>query len=83
MSQVIHVVDKWDDYVIEADDLDKAALGLLQERHNQGFWYYDEDAQEAAAILDSQNGIRAWAFLESRSDYEYEYVSLDRIKSYE
>lgn len=82
MSQVIHVIDKWDDFVIEADDLDKAALGLLKERVDQGFWYYDEDEKEALEILASQNGPKAWMFLESRSDYEYEYVSLETTKSF-
>lgn len=80
--QVIYVKDKWDEYTIEADDLDTAALGLLKERVDQGFWYDGEDAKTAKWILKVQDGKEAWNFLQDRSMFEYEYVELQTVKSY-
>jgi hypothetical protein len=55
------------------------AVGLLKRRLDEGYWYYDDDANAAFKAL--QGGEQtAWEFLESRSDHEYEYVELQEVR---
>lgn len=56
----------------------ESALGLLQRRIEDGYWYYDEDEKAAEAATASEDA--AWRFLDSRSDYEYEYVEQINVR---
>lgn len=56
-----------------------SALGLLERRVQDGYWYDGEDAENAQAVLDSGSEKAAWVFLQSRSDYEYEYVERQEV----
>jgi hypothetical protein len=79
----ILVHDKWGTHIVRADDgtLPSAALKLLSERVEQGFWYDwpDDAADKAKAIVDRGDGAAAWDFLEDRRDFEYEWVEAKRI----
>lgn len=72
----IQVRDKWDDYVVTGDSLAAAALKLLRQRVEQGFWYDGDAAERAATIVHDEDGEAAWAFLDARSNYEYEHVQV-------
>lgn len=76
MTEYIHADSKWGDFEVFGDDgtLESAALKLLAERVEDGFWYDGDDAMIANSILVNQDGDRAWKFLDSRRDYEYEWV---------
>ena len=76
MTEYIHADSKHGDFEVFGDDgtLESAALKLLAQRVEQGFWYDDEDQELAEDIVKYGSGEKAWRFLENRSDYEYEYV---------
>ena len=76
---------KWGEDVYIADDeagFNAKALELLTQRVNDGYWYDDwNDGNDnhqwltrANAIVQEGDGEKAWDFLESRSDFEYEWV---------
>lgn len=53
-----------------------SATALLKSRIKDGYWYEDEDLEEAQKALSYGNDASAWKFLSSRSDYEYEGVQI-------
>lgn len=55
------------------------ATTLLNQRICDGYWYYGEDAEAAEQALEGGEDT-AWAFLEARSDYEYEGVELQEVQ---
>lgn len=59
-----------------------SALGLLRQRVADGYWYdYPEGEQKRAeAIVAEGNEEKAWRFLESRSDHEYEDVEKQVVR---
>jgi hypothetical protein len=66
------------DEVIVADEkhgtvLYATAVGLLSSRLEEGYWYSDADRLMAETALEGGEAT-AWAFLEMRSDHEYEGV---------
>lgn len=69
------VQDKWDTYYMEGHEED-AALRLVTERVEQGFWYDGKDKENAEKIIAESRGDDALTFLIARSDYEYEYVEI-------
>ena len=76
MTEYIHADSKWGDFEVFGEDgtLESAALKLLKERVEDGFWYDDEDQAVAEDIAKYGSGEKAWKFLESRRDHEYEWV---------
>lgn len=77
MTDYILVKDKWDDYVIANDrGVEWAALDLLRQRVEDGFWYYDEDEEKAESIIASEDAKAALRFLLDRRDYEYEWIEV-------
>lgn len=77
MTDYILVKDKWDDYVIANDrGVEWAALDLLHQRVEDGFWYYDEDEEKAESIIASEDAKAALRFLLDRRDYEYEWIEV-------
>jgi len=82
---MLQVEAKHDTYVIEHDDGDRAAaLALLKERVEEGYWYDNWDdgdeihqyADRAAKIVNSGNEIEAYYFIvHERADFEYESVT--------
>lgn len=73
MGLMVH--DKWDTYYIEGHEED-AALKLLGERVEQGFWYLEDAQMGAEQIIEERRGDNALHFLLSRVDHEYEYVEV-------
>jgi hypothetical protein len=73
------VEDKWDTWICEGDN---AALDLVRQRLEAGFWYHNWDEGDpqaqwedrARAIVEAEDNDEAWDFLQERSDFEYEYV---------
>jgi len=74
---------KWgEDVYVAKDDEEfyEKALELLKERFNAGYWYDNwgpgerQWEEEAAKIVAEGDGKKAWAFLEERRDFEYEWV---------
>lgn len=77
MTDYILVKDKWDDYAIANDrGVEWAALDLLRQRVEDGFWYYDEDEEKAESIIASEDAKAALRFLLDRRDYEYEWIEV-------
>ncbi len=84
----ILVNDKWDTWVKSGATLEDAALELLTERLEQGFWYDNWDTgnpteqyrDRAEKIVKLQDGELAWRFLEERSDAEYEQVEVVTVR---
>jgi len=76
MPEYIHADSKWGDFEVFGEDgtLESAALKLLAERVEQGFWYDNSDEFDAIKILSEDDGEAAWEFLDNRRDHEYEYV---------
>lgn len=74
---ILLVKDKWDDYTIENENgVEWAALDLLRQRVEDGFWYYDEDEEKAESIIASEDAKAALRFLLDRRDYEYEWIEV-------
>lgn len=81
---MLQVADKHSTYIIDHEDGDRAAaLALLKERVQEGYWYENwDDGDEAhqyedraAKIANSGNEIEAYYFIvHERSDFEYEDV---------
>lgn len=69
------VTDKWDTYYIPGHEED-AALTLLNERVDQGFWYDERTIPTLNEIISYRRGDEALTFLLSRCDYEYELVEV-------
>lgn len=82
---VIIAHEKHDDNrIIRAEDgtIGSAALLLLKERIADGYWYDEDDEEHGLPIATAaieKGGAAAWEFLESRRDYEYEWVEERRI----
>jgi hypothetical protein len=84
----ILVKDKWGSWIKGGETLYDAALELLTERLEQGFWYDNWDSgnpheqykDRAEHIIEDQDGEAAWNFLYDRSDHEYEYVEEALVK---
>jgi hypothetical protein len=57
-----------------------AALELLAERVEDGYWYDDEDQDEAFGIVARGDGVAAWEFLQNRSYEGYEYETVWEAK---
>lgn len=78
----ILVTDKWSTWIKGGETLEQAALELLTERVNEGYWYYNWDEgnpltdyeDRAKKIVELQDGKAAWGFLRERSEHEYEQV---------
>jgi hypothetical protein len=79
---VIMANEKWGERIVRAEDgtVESAALELLSERLDLGFYYDGEAEGRAAAIVAGDDreaaGVAAWKFLLSRKDHEYEYVEV-------
>lgn len=56
----------------------KNIVSIIAERYNAG-WYDDLDDGWIKQILKDKDITGALEFLGSRSDYEYEYVSLESV----
>jgi len=85
MTRVLTWYDKHGDYLYDAtgeEGLAKAALTILQERLDQGYLSYPDDAEEKAGkILLAQDGAAAYEFLRDRDDHEYERIELTEVRS--
>lgn len=78
MTRILIVEEKHGTYYYDAstpEALEAAAAHIVASRLEDGYWYV-EDGEEARARIDLAAG-KAWYFLRSRSDYEYEYVSTE------
>lgn len=71
-------------------DLDLASRKLIDERWSMDYYTDDPKAQKEAQqcvnmvmTLDQlyENGSRAWRFLLSRTEYEYEHVCLEYLEN--
>lgn len=62
----------------DADSLGDIAVILLETRYESGL-YDEKDAGKIEEILGDNDGGRAWAFLLSRCDHEYESVERQEI----
>lgn len=58
-------------------ELFDTAEEILIERINNPFFYYGDDIVRARRALALN---KAWEFLESRNDYEYEEITLENLK---
>jgi hypothetical protein len=58
----------------------ETALGLLQQRVKEG-WYYGDDQAKAEAVLAEGSEDKAWKFLKARSAHEYENVEMQKVRS--
>lgn len=84
----ILVDDKWGTWLMSGENLEEAALKLVTERLEQGFWYDNWDEgnsstqweDRAKKIVEDKDGKTAWDFLEERNDFEYERVEIPVIK---
>lgn len=73
------IKDKWETYtytVKNSRGVEWAALDVLTQRVEDGFWYYDKDAKTAKQIVESEDAPKALEFLLSRKDHEYEYIEV-------
>lgn len=61
------------------EKLSKVCLALIKERLGDQY-YWDEDKDQAQAVLDDEDGDNALDFLQDRSDYEYEGINLERFQ---
>jgi|GEM_PF-6268187 len=59
-----------------------ACLEILKIHLAVGY-YRDRDHDEATEILKSQNGLKAYSFLLSRTGYEYESIDTQFLEEYE
>jgi hypothetical protein len=69
------VRDKWQTYYME-DHEEDAALRLVTERVDQGFWYDGAALEIATKIIQERRGDDALFFLLGRAEHEYEYVEV-------
>lgn len=88
---VLFISDKHGDYVAShPEGVEHAALGLLMQRLDEGWYYNWDDGQaahqwedRAAQIVDVKDADAALSFLEERSDHEYEYVEVQSPKVFD
>jgi len=86
MSKILLVKEKHDTYVLDATNLDKAALDLVSERLSGYYDNWDDGdpahqwQDRAEEILRRQDGKAAWRLLQERSDFEYESVELQDLR---
>ena len=77
VMEMLLVKDKWDDYTIANDKgVEWAALDLLRQRVEDGFWYHDEAETKASEIVKHEDADMALRFLLNRRDHEYEWVEV-------
>jgi len=78
VATVIRWKDKHGDVVYDANNAEQftgAVLSIIQQRLDEGYLDYPDDAEERAqAILDASDGKEGWKFLQERNGHEYEYV---------
>ena len=76
---MLFVEDKWDKYHYLIDSAARAAevaFFILKSRSNDDYWYHDQDAKLAKAIVEREAKNAALPFLEGRADGEYETFEL-------
>lgn len=56
----------------------RSALSCLTRRVEHG-WYDEPEDTRARSILGGDDEDAAWKFLLDRNDYEYEFVSIERV----
>ena len=80
--EMLLVKDKWDDYVISNDrGVEFAALDLLRQRVEDGFWYLDDAETKASEIVKNEDAKMALRFLLNRRDHEYEWIEITTPRS--
>lgn len=57
--KIIRVRDKHDTYDVEADDLGAAALGILTQRWEEGYWYDEPEVEGAQKVVDELEAVLA------------------------
>ena len=57
-------------------DLMKVSFSILSERLKEGHWYFDEQEILAKAIVDRNQSIAAFTFLQARAKNEYEDIEI-------
>jgi hypothetical protein len=57
-----------------------SALAILRNRIDDGYWYEGSAKERAVAALSSLDEGRAWRFLQSRNEAEYEYVERQTVQ---
>lgn len=73
MSEILIAYEKNDTRCIAADDREKAAAYLINDRLADGAWYDEGSAIAAHAAVTNR---QAWLWLKGRSRYEYERVEI-------
>ena len=69
-------------YVPTDEDLERAALKIVLERNEDGYWYDERDKQILDRILTNKNGKLALRFLKSRDNFEYEGVEVEECENF-
>lgn len=65
-------------HLIVDNNIEPVAQAILQQRIADGCYYVEKhEKQEAQTALDNN---KAWKFLLSRADYEYEEISHERFQ---
>lgn len=64
-------------------DLMKVSFSILSERVKEDHWYMDDQAVLAKAIVDRNQSIAAFTFLQSRADNEYEGIEIQEFDKVE
>lgn len=81
----LKVTDKYSTSIVllnSIEDVQTQSLALLSYRVKDGYWYNDEAAKLAKAIVDANNGAAAYMFLSERTDCEYEEFELNRFDKF-
>ena len=65
----INFKTKWGDRIVRGHDEETIFAYILAERIDDGFWYSDEETQEAQRMM--ENGY-AERFMRKRRNHEYE-----------
>ena len=80
MSKVLVVIDKYGTTVYGANGIETAAIELLSERVESGYWY--DDDTEPSLILAGGSGEMAlqWLLYRAREGYEYEWVEVQELR---
>jgi hypothetical protein len=87
-DEIIILSEKHGDRYLKVEPNKEAvALEILRERVADGYWYenWGDDPQnqwetDAQNIIDIDDGVAAWEFLQERSDHEYEGIYIQRLE---
>lgn len=84
MGRILTWHDDEGDWHYAADtqeQIDESSLKILQERLDNQYLHWPDDAEEIASdILARKDGSAAYNFLRGRTDFEYEGISLDVVR---